>query len=108
MAKKCTEKRDAREMFFFLLNKPITFLMFSLPSPSSLLNPPLISWNLEQAVVLPVHYTVKEQSTKQNTAGQVSNVKKEKQMLARQALCLDRKLEPVSMEIKFAELREIP
>ena len=42
MAKKCTEKRDAREMFFFLLNKPITFLMFSLPSPSSLLNPPNI------------------------------------------------------------------
>ena len=55
-----------------------------------------------------MHYTVKEQSTKQNTAGQVSDVKKEKQMLARQALCLDRKLEPVSMEIKFAELREIP
>ena len=82
--------------------------MFSLPSPSSLLNPPLISWNLEQVVFLPVHYTVKEQSTKQNTADQVSNVKKEKQMLARQALCLDRKLEPVSVVIKFAELQEIP
>ena len=55
-----------------------------------------------------MHYTVKEQSTKQNTADQVSDVKKEKQMLARQALYLDRKLEPVSMEIKFAELQEIP
>ena len=41
MVKKCTEKRDARE-FFSLLNKPITFLTFSLPSPSSLLNPPNI------------------------------------------------------------------
>ena len=81
--------------------------MFSLPSPSSLLDPPLISWNLEQGVVLPVHYTVKEQGTKQNTADQVSDVKKEKQMLARQALCLDRKLKPVSMEIEFAELQEI-
>ena len=51
---------------------------------------------------------VKVLSTKQNTADQVSDVKKEKQMLARQALCLDRKLEAVSMEIKFAELQEIP
>ena len=55
-----------------------------------------------------MHYTVKEQSTKQNTADQVSDVKKEKQMSVRQALCLDRKLKPVSMEIKFAELQEIP
>ena len=108
--KKCTEKRDAREIFFFCLINPLLFLTFSLPSPSSLLPPPppsLISWKLEQAVVFRVYYTVKEQSTKQSTADQVSDVKKEKQILARQALCLDRKLEPVSMKIKFAELQEI-
>ena len=93
--------------FFLLLNKPIAFLTFSLPSPSSLLNL-LISWKLEQAIVFCVYYTVKEQSTKQSTADQVSDVKKGKQILAGQALCLDRKLEPVSMEIKFAELQEIP
>ena len=55
-----------------------------------------------------MHHTGKVLSTKQNTADQVSDVKKEKQMLARQALCLDRKLKPVSMEIKFADLQEIP
>ena len=54
-------------------------------------------------MVFRVYYTVKEQNTKQNTADQVSDVKKGKQILA----CLDRKLEPVSMEIKFAKLREI-
>ena len=40
-------------------------------------------------MVFRVYYTVKEQNTKQSTADQVSDVKKGKQILARQALCLD-------------------
>ena len=36
-AKKCTKKRDARAKLLFCLSKPIVFLPFSLPSPSSLL-----------------------------------------------------------------------
>ena len=81
--------------------------MFPLPSPSSLLNPPNI---LEPGTGCrsPCALYCKRTKHKTNTADQVSNVKKEKQMLARQALCVDRKLEPVSMEIKFAELQEIP
>ena len=36
-AQKCTKKRDARAELLFCLSKPIAFLPFSLPSPSSLL-----------------------------------------------------------------------
>ena len=36
-AKKCTKKRDARAELLFFLIKPVAFLPFSLPSPSSLL-----------------------------------------------------------------------
>ena len=36
-AKKCTKKRDARAKLLFCQFKPIAFLLFSLPSPSSLL-----------------------------------------------------------------------
>ena len=34
--KKCTKKRDARAELLFFLIKPVVFLPFSLPSPSSL------------------------------------------------------------------------
>ena len=37
-AKKCTKKRDARAKLLFCQSKPIAFLPFSLPFPSSLLN----------------------------------------------------------------------
>ena len=36
MAEKCTKTRDARAKLLFCLSKPIAFLPFSLPSPSSL------------------------------------------------------------------------
>ena len=36
-AKKCTKKHYARAKLLFCLSKPIAFLPFSLPSPSSLL-----------------------------------------------------------------------
>ena len=39
-AKKCTKKRDARAKLFFRQSKPILFLPFLLPSPSSLLKLP--------------------------------------------------------------------
>ena len=39
-AKKCTKKRDARAKIVVLLTKPIVFLKFSLPSPSSDLKVP--------------------------------------------------------------------
>ena len=39
-AKKCTKKRDARAKLLFCQSKPIAFLPFSLPSPSSLLKLP--------------------------------------------------------------------
>ena len=39
-AKKCTKKRDARAKIVVLLTKPIVFLNFSLPSPSSDLKVP--------------------------------------------------------------------
>ena len=37
MAPKCTKKHDARAKLLFCYSKPISFLPFSLPSPSSLL-----------------------------------------------------------------------
>ena len=40
MAKKRTKNRDARAKLFFRQSKPIAFLPFSLPSPSSLLKLP--------------------------------------------------------------------
>ena len=39
-AKKCTKKRDARAKLLFCQSKPIGFIPFSLPSPSSLLKLP--------------------------------------------------------------------
>ena len=41
-AKKCTKKRGARAKLSFCHNKPIAFLPFSLPSPSSLLKLPIV------------------------------------------------------------------
>ena len=35
-AEKCTKKREARAKLLFCQSKPIAFLPFSLPSPSSL------------------------------------------------------------------------
>ena len=40
-AKKCTKKRDARAKLLFCQSKPIGFIPFSLPSPSSLLKLPI-------------------------------------------------------------------
>ena len=42
-AKKCTKKRDARAKFLFCQSKPIAFVPFSLPSPSSLVKLPNVS-----------------------------------------------------------------
>ena len=39
-AKKCTKKRDARAKLLFCYYKPIAYLLFQLPSPSSLLKLP--------------------------------------------------------------------
>ena len=39
-AKKCTKKRAARAKLLFCQSKPIGFIPFSLPSPSSLLKLP--------------------------------------------------------------------
>ena len=41
MAEKCTKKRDAHGKLLFCLSKPIAFLPFSLPSPSSLRKLPI-------------------------------------------------------------------
>ena len=38
--KKCTKKRDARAKLLFCYYKPIAYLLFLLPSPSSLLKLP--------------------------------------------------------------------
>ena len=43
-ATKCTKKRDARAKIVVLLIKPIVFLKFSLPSPLSDLNVPIVMW----------------------------------------------------------------
>ena len=40
--KKCKKRRDARTKLLFFQSKPIAFLMFSLPSPSSLLKLPSV------------------------------------------------------------------
>ena len=49
-AKKCTKKRDARAKLLFYRSKPIVFLPFSLPSPSSLLKLPNIKLSPEGEV----------------------------------------------------------
>ena len=41
-AKKCKQNRDARAKLLFCQSKPIAFLPFALPSPSSLLKLPNI------------------------------------------------------------------
>ena len=40
-ARECTKKRDARAKLLFCQSKPIDFLPFSMPSPSSLLEFPI-------------------------------------------------------------------
>ena len=42
-AEKCTKKRDARAKLLFCQSKPIAFVLFSLPSPSSLVKLPNVS-----------------------------------------------------------------
>ena len=39
------KKRDARAKLLFCRSKPVAFLPFSLPSPSSLLKPPVVGGN---------------------------------------------------------------
>ena len=45
MAKKCTKEHDARAKLLFCQSKPIGFLAFLLPSPSSLLKLPNTGFN---------------------------------------------------------------
>ena len=42
-AEKCTKKGDARAKLLFCQSKPIAFVPFSLPSPSSLVKLPNVS-----------------------------------------------------------------
>ena len=49
-AKKCTKKRDARAKLLLCQSKPIVFLPFSLPSPSSSLKLPNIKLSPEGEV----------------------------------------------------------
>ena len=51
-AKKCTKKCDARVKIVVLLTKPIVFLKFSLPSPSSDLKVPNIRHIRTKLVVI--------------------------------------------------------
>ena len=53
--KKYTKKRDARAKL--LRNKPIAFLTFSLPSPSSLLKLPLTEIKGEDMIAGKTHMT---------------------------------------------------
>ena len=54
-AKKCTKKRDARAKLLFCKDKPIAFLPFSLPSPSSLLKFPVTSKRLLRTLSRSLH-----------------------------------------------------
>ena len=50
-AKKCTKKRDARAKIVVLLTKPIVFLKFSLPSPSSDLKVPNMAVRMSKVLI---------------------------------------------------------
>ena len=52
---KCIKKRDARAKLFFCKDKPIAFLPFSLPSPSSLLKFPITSKRLLRRLSRSLH-----------------------------------------------------